>query len=70
MSKIQKPSKKNNKWIQNFINFISLLITGTGIGWSVGLSVSPVISIVITSVVGSAAAIVAALRGYFSNSLL
>lgn len=48
--------------------FISLLITGAGIGWLLGLAVSPVVASVITTVLGSAAAVIAGLSGVESQN--
>ena len=59
----KEPYRELNSWQRKSLEYTSLFITGTGIGWLVGLSVSPVISNVITVVVGSAAAIIAAASG-------
>lgn len=43
--------------------YLSLVVSGIGVGWLTGLSVSPVVSIVITSVIGAATATIAAVSG-------
>jgi hypothetical protein len=55
--------QKAKSWQTTLLAYLSLVITGFGIGWLVGLSVSPVVSVVITSVTGSAAAVIAAMSG-------
>jgi len=54
---------KNNAWWVKLVKYLSLLLTGGGIGWLAGLSVSPVVSIIMTSVTGAAAAVVATMSG-------
>jgi hypothetical protein len=55
--------------MKKYINlFISVWLTGLGVGWLLGLSVSPVLSIIITSITGLTAALITASSGLGEKS--